>query len=249
MDLHSAALQSGFTIEHHISVGSTNDLAMAYLKAGGAGRHFVLADAQEQGRGRLGRTWVSKPGNLYVSLALRDPCEMAKAFQLGFVASLVVRKSLEAVGVAAASLALKWPNDVLFNGSKISGILIEGARLPDQTFATVIGIGINLADHPTDTPYPATDLRAEGIAVSVVEMVRHFASAWQTMLARFDEGRGFSALRAEWLSYAKGVGDLIHVRGAEGSSAGIFAGLDDEGRLLLDSAGRITPVIAGDVFF
>ena len=80
-------------------------------------------------------------------------------------------------------------------------------------------------------------------------MFRHFAAAWQMMLMRFDEGRGFAAIRTDWLSHAKGLGDTIQVRRPEGTLSGIFSGLDDEGRLLLDQAGKITPVIAGDVFF
>lgn len=244
----SQALPShGFTLERHASVGSTNDLAMAYLRQGGADRHLVIAEKQEQGRGRLGRVWVSKPGNLYASLALRDPCDIGKGFQLGFVAALVIRQALASIG--AQSLSLKWPNDVLMKGAKISGILIEGSKLPDGTFACVIGTGINLADHPTDTPYPATDLASEGLTISVDAFLPHYLAAWNEILARFDRGRGFDRIRTEWLSHAKGLGEPITVRGQTETREGIFTGLDEDGRLLLNENGHVSPVVAGDVSF
>lgn len=249
MTLDKSADTFGFTFERHASVGSTNDRAMTGLHHGGADRHVVIADRQEQGRGRLGRVWVSKPGNLYASLALRDPCDMAKGFQLGFVAALVIRQALIGAGASPDSLKLKWPNDVLMHGAKISGILIEGTKLSDGTFAAVIGTGINLADHPTDTPYPATDLAHEGIMISVDAFLPHYLRAWDEALAQFDCGRGFDQIRANWLSHAKGLGEPVEVRGREEIRKGIFAGLDLDGRLLLDESGTVTPVVAGDVFF
>lgn len=242
-----AANTFGFTLERHASVGSTNDLAMGHLRQGGADSHLVIADKQEQGRGRLGRVWISKPGNLYASLALREPCDIAKGFQLGFVAALVIRQSLSAIG--AQSLSLKWPNDVLMKGAKISGILIEGTRLADGAFACVIGTGINLVDHPSDTPYPATDLANEGLVMSVDEFLPHYLNAWRDKLSEFDKGLGFPRIRAEWLSHAKGLGELIQVRGNDEARAGIFSGLDEDGRLLLEEDGKVSPVVAGDVFF
>lgn len=195
----------------------------------------------------MGRVWVSKPGNLYASLALRDPCDIAKGFQLGFVAALVIRQALVSVG--AQSLSLKWPNDVLMRGAKISGILIEGSKLRDGTFGAVIGTGINLADHPTDTPYPATDFASEGLPISVDAFLPHYLEAWDAMLKRFDQGRGFDAIRAEWLSHAKGLGEAITVRGQTDAREGIFTGLDEDGRLLLNENGQVSPVVAGDVSF
>lgn len=247
MTLHQALQTFGFSLERYPSVGSTNDLAMRHLREGGADRHFVIADRQEQGRGRLGRVWISKPGNLFASLALRDPCEIQKGFQLGFVAALVIYQSLVKIG--AQSLSLKWPNDVLMKGAKISGILIEGSKLSDGTFGAVVGTGINLADHPSDTPYPATDLATEGLAISVDAFLPHYLAEWNEMLGRFDHGRGFDVIRAAWLTYAKGLGEPISVRGQTGSREGIFTGLDKDGRLLLDENGRVSPVVAGDVSF
>ena len=249
MDFSATAQRSGFTLEHHETIGSTNDRAMDYLREGGASHHFVIADEQTGGRGRLGRVWVSKPGNLYASLALIDPAPQAQAFQLGFVAALVVYDALRAVGLDAAHLSLKWPNDVLFEGKKISGILIEGLSLPEQHQGVVIGCGINIAHHPSDTLYPVTDLKTAGVVTSPIEVFSQFSACYRKFLALYRRGEGFGDIREHWLSLAHGVGGPIVVKDRKEERNGIFAGLDREGRLLLDQNGHIEPVIAGDVFF
>ena len=248
MDFYSAARRSGFTLEHFGTIGSTNDHALAYVRAEGASRHFVVADEQTGGRGRLGRVWVSKPGNLYASLALIDPAPKDKAFQLGFVAALVVFDTLCALGIAAQKLALKWPNDVLVEGKKISGILIEGTLIGGH-LGVVIGCGINIAHHPSDTLYPVTDLKSLGVFVSPLEVFAHFSAAFDLGLSHYQRGAGFGAVRERWLSLAHHVGGPIVVKDRKEERHGLFSGLDHDGRLLLDQDGRLVPIIAGDIFF
>ena len=249
MRFSSAAEQFGFSAEHHASVGSTNDLAMAYLREGGTSHHFVIADEQTGGRGRLGRVWVSKPGNLYASLALVDPCDMAFGFQLGFVAALSIHEAMGRVGVNPSRLSLKWPNDVLLDQAKLSGILIEGARLSDARFGAVIGCGINIAHHPEDTPYRATDLASSGIDTQCVDVFQALAAAFRHNLDLYARGSGFAHVRSRWLEHARGLGGPIVVRERKGERSGVFKGLDEDGRLLIEADGVITPVIAGDVYF
>lgn len=249
MDLLAAAARSGFTLEHHDTVGSTNDRAMDYLRGGGASRHFVVAAGQTGGRGRLGRQWVSKPGNLFASLALVDPAPQAHAFQLGFVAALAIYDALVTLGLERDRLSLKWPNDVLVDGRKISGILVEGTILSDGHCGVVIGCGINVAHHPSETLYPVTDLSHAGIPVSVSIVFAAFADAFDKALALYDVGAGFSSIRRVWLEAAYGLGGPIVVRERKEERHGVFKGLDPEGRLLLEQGENIVPVIAGDVFF
>lgn len=249
MDLNAAASRSGFTLEHHETIGSTNDRAMDYLRDGGASRHFVVAREQRGGRGRLGRVWISEPGNLYASLALIDPAPQAFAFQLGFVASLAIYETLLASGVRQERISLKWPNDVLLDKQKISGILIEGSVLREGHIGVVIGCGVNVFHHPTDTLYPVTDLRASGLLLSVEEVFSTFSQAFAEALALYDRGAGFQSVRDKWLRSAHGLGGPIVVRDRNEERPGLFKGLDDEGRLLLEHSGHIEPVIAGDIFF
>ncbi|MEI6573597.1 MAG: biotin--[acetyl-CoA-carboxylase] ligase [Alphaproteobacteria bacterium] len=249
MNIVSAAARLGFTLEHHETVGSTNDLAMDHLRRGGASRHFVIAASQSGGRGRLGRQWVSKPGNLYASLALIDPAPQPLAFQLGFVAALTIHETLLALGLDNDCVSLKWPNDVLVDGRKISGILVEGTPLADGHIGVVIGCGINVAHHPSETLYPVTNLTEAGISTSVDDVFAAFAQAFDKTLALYRGGMGFAVIREAWLGASHGLGGPIVVRDRKEERQGMFKGLDPEGRLLLEQSGAIVPVIAGDVFY
>ena len=247
--LTAAIAEHHFTLTHLDVIGSTNDEAMAHLRKSGAGDHWVVADEQSGGKGRLGRQWTSPKGNLYASLALRDPCSMASGYQLGFVAALAIYDALIAIGVSPHHLSLKWPNDVLLDGAKLSGILVEGGTLPNGNFGAVIGCGINVGFHPEDTPYPATDLAASGVIASVSEVFAALAAAFRASLDQFDHGAGFGLLRERWIKLARGIGRPVTVRQSDGVLEGIFRGLDAQGKLLLERDGTVTPVIAGDVFY
>jgi len=247
--LNTAAGEAGFTLTHVETIGSTNDAAMARLRDGGNGDHWIIADEQSGGRGRLGRSWSSPKGNLYASLALHAPCAMANGFQLGFVAALALYDAAVALGVAPHRLSLKWPNDVLLEGAKLSGILVEGGSLPDGAFGAVIGCGINVTHHPTDTPYPATDLVVSGAKVSVGDAFSALVRSFRNNLDLFDKGHGFLDIRQRWIERARGLGGPISVRQSSGSLEGIFQGLDGDGKLLLLQEGKVTPIIAGDVFY
>ena len=141
---------------------------------------------------------------------------------------------------------MKWPNDLLVEKSKVAGILIEGESEP--AFAVAIGIGVNCAAHPDNTNYPAADLASLGALVVPDALLQELARAMQKRLAQWKGGLGFSAMRADWLKRAAGLGETLHVRLPERQLSGRFQGLDDAGRLLLDQAGRVTPVTAGEVF-
>ena len=144
-------------------------------------------------------------------------------------------------------LKLKWPNDLLIGHAKVAGILIEGESEP--SFAVAIGIGVNCASHPSNTAYPAIDLAAAGAVVApealLVSLVGGNAA---TRLKQWNRGQGFAAVRADWLKRAAGLGEALQVRLPEREVSGRFQGLDDAGRLLLEQAGTVTAVTAGEVF-
>ena len=144
------------------------------------------------------------------------------------------------------ALKVKWPNDLLLGGAKLAGILIEGENAP--ALAVAIGIGVNCAHHPDDTPFPATDLAAAGALVTPEQMLAALAEAMQRRLTQWARGEGFAAIRADWLKRAAGLGEEIRVRLPEREFSGLFWGLDDAGRLLVQQAGVVTPVTAGEVF-
>ena len=240
----TVALPEGYRFERHGVLGSTNDEAFARARAGDPGKLWVLADEQSQGRGRQGRAWTSRPGNFYGTLLLRAPCPPALSPQLGFVAGVALHEAvsrltgLNRTGQQPGRLALKWPNDLLLDGAKIAGILVEGDEPADAgELAVVVGIGVNLAHHPKDTPYRATDCAEAGFVIQPLSLLSMLARTFADALSRWNAGQGFPASRQEWLARAGGVGETIVVRRHDGERRGLFRDLDPDGRLLLDNDG------------
>ncbi len=239
-------LPEGYTLHRFPSLESSNDEALSRAARGAPHGTLILAASQTRGRGRRGRSWHSPEGNLHLSMILRPECQNLPIHGMAFAAALAVRDLL-ATALPEASLGLKWPNDVLVSGRKISGLLIE--RPTGQGGALVLGVGINLVAHPDDTPYPATDVVHEGGCLDVDRAVAGFVRAFDRRYRALVES-GFSALRQEWLAHAVGLGKGLRVEVEGARFDGLFHGLDPEGALLLDlGQGRMKTVTAGDVFF
>ena len=202
----------------------------------------MFADAQTGGRGRRGRTWSSLPGNLFASVLTRPRVGEGPSQQLSFVAALALVRALDA-WVAPSRLTLKWPNDVLLDGIKVAGILLE-----KQGVATIIGFGVNLATHPSDSERPATSLAATGIAPpSPAEVMTALSEQFER--ARTDWHPGFEVVRTAWLARAAGLGQPLVARLGSETVTGIFDDLAADGalQLRLDN-GTLRAVHAGEVF-
>ena len=238
-----------FDIVRFETLGSTNDEAMARARAGARDPLFVVARSQTGGRGRQGRVWASPSGNLYASLLLQDPAPLAVAPQLGFVASVALADALLGLLRNDPRLRLKWPNDVLFDGAKLAGLLLESATMPDGRLACVIGFGVNCGSHPDGLAYPATDVsRAAGRAIGPDAVLQALGPSLAHRIALWECGAGFPAIRAAWLAIAAGLGDMITVTCPLQKVTGRFDGLDSTGRLLVGTAEGLVAVAAGDVF-
>jgi BirA family biotin operon repressor/biotin-[acetyl-CoA-carboxylase] ligase len=223
---------------------------MARARAGDPGDLWVAASEQARGRGRSGRTWVSPAGNLYASLLLVDPAPRDRAAELGFVAGTALACALREILAADRRLGIKWPNDILFAGAKLAGILLESSDLPDGRFATVAGFGVNCASHPSETLYPAVDLaKITGRLVPPESVLDHLAAAMAERLRTWSSGAGFAAIRAEWLTLAGGLGARITVDRPGSTIEGIFDTIDATGRLVLETTTGRVVIDAGDVFF
>lgn len=246
--LADSALAQNYRLLVHEEAGSTNDEAMSLAREGAPGRTWVIARAQSSGRGRHGRHWVSPPGNLYASLLLVDEVPARYAPQLGFVAGVALAHALRKC-VAHEYLRLKWPNDILFDGAKLAGILLESAELPGGRFACVIGFGVNCAAAPRDLPYRAAALAEIGApSHAPQDVLLHLSDAIVGALAQFAGGAGFETIRAEWLELAAGLGAPIKVDMAKESLSGIFRTIDSSGRLIVDTANSTRIIEAGDVW-
>jgi BirA family transcriptional regulator, biotin operon repressor / biotin---[acetyl-CoA-carboxylase] ligase len=242
-------LQTGFHLVALGDVGSTNDEARRLAGEGSPDGTLVWARSQNAGRGRYGRTWTSPPGNLYLSILLRPTCAPAAALQLGFVAAVALGEALDR-RVAPAALAFKWPNDVLLNGRKIAGILLESATGAGGVLDwLIIGMGANLASFPAGTAFPATSLANDGYPAAtpaevLEDMCRSFA-AWRVRWT----AEGFGPVRQAWLGRAWRRGQPIEIRLERERASGVFAGLDDSGALLLDPSGGPRRLVSfGEVF-
>lgn len=238
---------AGVRHEKFETLGSTNAEALARARAGERGPLWISAVRQTAGRGRRGNVWDSPAGNLYASLLLSDPSTPALAPQLSFVTGVALYDAVARFVEQKLPLSLKWPNDLLLNGQKIAGLLVEAESA--QGFTVAIGIGVNCQRHPIGASYPTTDLRANGVDVEPPQLLQALAAAMTRRLEQWQRGKGFALIRTDWLDRAAGLGKLIKVRLPERQLDGIFNGIDDEGQLLLaTSAGRTEIIRAGDVF-
>ena len=252
---YAANLPSGFRVIHLDEVASTNAEALRLAARGEASGLWVVARSQARGRGRGGRDWSSPPGNLYASHLLRLACPLATVQQLTLLAPIALFDAVAALlGVPRRSdrLRLKWPNDLLAGGAKISGILLESTIIPDGGSVLVMGFGLNLASHPPALDQPATHLAAQGCDATPEQALAALAESMAVWLTQWDEGRGFAAIRAAWLERAGAIGELLRVRTSSDPAVprveGTFAGLDAAGALLLDhSDGSQSRHIQGDV--
>jgi BirA family biotin operon repressor/biotin-[acetyl-CoA-carboxylase] ligase len=240
-------LFAGWRVARYARLGSTSDEARRRALLGDPGRLWIVAGEQTQGRGRHGRSWNSPPGNLYASALVVDPCEAAIAPQIGFVAGVALVKAVEDLG--AAGVALKWPNDLLWNGAKLAGLLVEGVAAPDRGLACVVGVGVNCSSSPQALAYPVADLNAAlRRAASPDALFRRLAARFHEAIGLWSRGAGFAEIRARWLSSAAGLGGAIRVAGSRGSREGIFEGLDANGRLLMRTAGALEAIESADLF-
>nr|WP_277969978.1 biotin--[acetyl-CoA-carboxylase] ligase [Sphingomonas echinoides] len=235
--------------------GSTNADMLELARSGISEGIWLRAERQTGGRGRQGRLWVSPVGNFYGSSIVRvrvgDPAPATLALVAAVALEEVVRTYLplnhqgeSAGGPRGAGLALKWPNDLLLGGAKISGILLE--RTGD---AVVVGIGVNLAHHPKDTDRVATSLAAHGATPDPTDFAETLAETFARWLGIW-RGQGLAPIRTRWLERAHPIGTALTARLPDGSATdGLFHGLDSDGALILRLADGTARVIhAGDVF-
>jgi BirA family transcriptional regulator, biotin operon repressor / biotin---[acetyl-CoA-carboxylase] ligase len=230
-----------FRVTHHDSIGSTNDEARRLAQEGAPDGTVIHADEQIAGRGRLTHTWFSPPGNLYVTVLLRTGLPQARCSELSFLTALAVADTAEALLPRRIRAMLKWPNDVLVNGSKVAGILLE--QVED---ATLIGIGLNILQAPANLSYKATTIAAQGGIASVdgardilLDRLERHLDAWMQ--------DGFGLIREQWLARSYPIGAAIHANVGGHTITGNFAGLDVDGALLLDTGGARRRIVAGEV--
>ncbi len=242
------AAARGYRLDWLETVGSTNTLAMDRARAGEAGLLWTVAGQQTGGKGRAGRTFISPPGNLYATLLLLDPCAPQNTPELGFVAGVALAEAANALLGAREGLGLKWPNDLLCDGAKLSGMLLEATRLPSGPMAAVVGIGVNCRSHPELPGYPTTDLDTiRPGAGDPADLFAELSDAMARALDLWARGANFAAIREKWLAACLGRGGPVRVALGDRTIEGVFDTIDAHGRLIVLTPDGPTAIDAGDV--
>jgi len=237
----------------HDEIDSTNAEARRLAEAGETGPRWIVARRQTAGRGRRGRKWDTEQGNLAATLLITTPKSAAEAAQATFVAALAVADLLD-VFVSPALVTIKWPNDVLLDGRKSSGILIESGPAPSGGLWLAVGIGVNLSHAPEGTERPTTciaeHLRHDvAAAPSMEEGAKTLAETFDAWLERWTR-LGFQPVLDAWVARTPGLFGPCTARLSHETLSGIADGVEADGALRLKLPdGSLRVISAGDVFF
>lgn len=242
-------LPTGYRAVWFETVGSTNDEAKAAARAGAVDGSVYWSAHQTAGRGTHGRDWATPPGNLAVSIVMRPRLPLAFAPQAALVTAVAIADALPTLGIAKDRIRLKWPNDVLVDGGKVSGILLEGEADGSAARWLVIGTGLNLAHHPAETRHPATDLAALGLSVSPERALAAYLAAfdkWWGRWRRYD----FPVIAGAWGARTlHRPGDRLTLTVGRDTLQARYRGLAPDGALVIEDAGGLEKrIVSGEIF-
>ncbi|MCC8418531.1 MAG: biotin--[acetyl-CoA-carboxylase] ligase [Rickettsia endosymbiont of Glossina mortisans submortisans] len=254
-------------------IDSTSSEAMRTAKSGIVDSNYaVLAKSQTKARGRSGKNWQSRVGNLHVSLLIKPNKELELLPQLSFVTALAVYDCMSSRGLSTGSskpttngavscfldpvgglrddiIQLKWPNDVLVNGRKIAGILLESVKV-ENNYYLIIGIGINITYHPDNIDQPTTSLISENLPpiepqALLKKLIKNFEKYYQIW-----HNNGFSFIRESWLKHAYKLHENISVKHQNKLITGFFKDIDNTGRIILQlPSKKIISFSTAELFF
>jgi BirA family biotin operon repressor/biotin-[acetyl-CoA-carboxylase] ligase len=227
------------------SLDSTSDFCRSLAVAGEPEGLAVMARRQEKGRGRGGKAWLSAPGNLFLSVLLRPGGPIREGGLWSLLSAVALAETVSQLLPDASPLTVKWPNDLLLDGHKLAGILLDSAAdTSGKIDWLVIGFGLNLAAAPA---VPGRAIASLGQVATPPEDVA------EKLLDRIDHWRsvrrleGFAPVRAAWLRRAHVIGDPMHMKLGEQDITGEFAGLAEDGSLLLRTGDRVRAFAAGEI--
>ncbi|MDO9503424.1 biotin--[acetyl-CoA-carboxylase] ligase [Falsiroseomonas sp.] len=232
----------GWRLRIEDSLPSTSDVLQRLAVAGEPEGLAILAREQSGGKGRDGRVWSSPRGNLYFSLLLRPGGPVRDAGRWALVAGLVMVEGLAPFATDPAALRLKWPNDVLMGDAKLAGVLCESAATVEGGLDWfIMGIGANLAAPPALPDRATIGLGAippEQVACSMLAALERLRALWRD--------QGFAAIRTAWMARGPAMQAPLTLRGGR---SGLYAGLAEDGSLLLAAEGRVHAVATGEVAY
>jgi len=241
----------GQNIHYEESVDSTQKIALQLSLDGVPEGTVVIAEEQTSGRGRMARTWFSpKYTGVWMSVVLRPNLLPQKAPQLTLVTAVAVVQAIEEI--ASLKPQIKWPNDILINGKKITGILTELQAESDRINSVIIGIGMNvnqeLEGYPEELRTIATSLRIEtGKVINRAELIKLVLAKLEYLYDLYLT-EGFYPIKQLWESYAVSIGKMITARMLQGDLYGKALGITDDGALMMeDETGKVHLVYSADI--
>ncbi len=234
-------------VQLYQSVETTQNHAQEAVDADEAEGFVVQALMQESGKGRHGNQWSSPIGNLYMSLLLRPTCALEQAGELAFVVAVALSAALDDyIEPSKHTKTLKWPNDILIDGLKLSGILLESDIKDNKLNVIIVGMGLNIFKAP-DLAVGLNDIAEIPVYVNTVrdnilDKLSYYYEFWQK--------KGFAPIREAWLKQAHGLGERMTARLPNASYKGTFKGITEEGSLILEMDDGTEKIIhTGDVHF
>lgn len=226
---------------------STIDEARVQVLGGAKDGNVIVAYRQVKGRGRRGRIWEDLPGNLYMTYVTYLDYPLLESLQLSFVTCVAVGQYLRSHIPPGHVLTYKWPNDVLLNGKKVGGLLLESFPVPEKReTAYLLSCGLNLSTQPQQVRYPTTSLQDENIYLSLEEALHGITTSLEYYIALWKK-QGFSPIYDLWMNYAAGLEQKISFDLQGKLQTGIFKGIDREGALLLRTLEGLKKFTAGEI--
>lgn len=241
---------AGAPLQIFETLDSTNEEARRRAAKGEVSPVYLMARTQTAGRGRRGRNWATREGNLFLTYLGVTKAKPQKIALLGFAAGLALAEFCDAL-IGPGKARLKWPNDLMLAGKKAAGLLLESGALPDGRNWFAIGIGFNLAAAPEDVGQETAALsQFLGGAAPAPEMVALDISSRLASWSDWLEREGFAPLRTAWLARAHGLGQAAKVENGGPVVTGIARDLSPQGELLLElPTGEVRAIAAGDIVF
>lgn len=237
-----------FTISNYDEVDSTNILAASLAKTNQINHnHLILAKKQNAGKGRYSRVWQSPAGNLYFSILLKPNKNISELSLLSFIAVVAMGQAISNLNKENL-IQYKWPNDILVNGKKTCGILLESDVEFGKVNFVVVGIGVNINSNPDNTLYPATNLWSEKINIDPENLLKDFLDQFSKL---YEEWLiyGFTPIRNLWLKNAFNLGKIIRLNLADKKLSGLFRNFDENGNLVIELSNQeIVVISSGEIW-
>jgi len=238
----------GKHIQYFDRLDSSNREAMRQAEAGAKEGTVIIAEQQSAGRGRLGRTWHTVDDALAFSIILRPPLSPEQVPQLSLLTAVALQQALSQY---CNDIRIKWPNDLLIHGAKVSGILTEMRAEPGLVHAVIVGIGINIKTPeqgwPEDILQTVTDLQShQPEPISRLQCAASVLKSMDDCYATYLE-QGFAPIRDAWWQAHAASGQKVRVHDGKTYIEGIAQALDDDGALLLSTSNGVQRIIAGEL--